>query len=381
MIELENHSAFPAMLYEKLGYKDRVFDVLAIKGTFRIKTNGTRADLADEQEPLVMADTYWGEDPLTSSLRYETDLILGKLRTDVHVVGHAYSAQGQPQPDWEVGLEIGNIQKKLRVYGPRQWYYRSLLWRLDRAEPASQVPIRYERAFGGQYTPRKQSAPVVFESNPIGVGLYDLSQLDKTGRYAAAQWGLPKAPMIADITAKPQPLGFGPLSRWWTQRSQYAGTYDQAWKDNTWPFYPADFKPEFFNSAPADQQATGFLQGNEHLVLRGLLPEAEVMETALGAYQPLCVVEDDKAELHRFNPRLETVTIDTDARQIHHTWRLTLPRGFGARHIVLGALTPPPERGALARHYPQPVKFYAMARNSEKEKLDRLDWLLGKEDT
>jgi len=378
MIELENHSPFPAMVYEKASYKNRFFDVLAIKGSFRLKTDGTRADLADKQKPLVMADTYQTDDPLTSSLRHETDLILGKLRTDVHVIGHAYSPHGKPLRTWDTSIRLGALKKSLRVYGPREWYYARMGWNLDEAEAVSKVPLRYELAYGGTYLPRKGKVVESFDTNPVGVGFRDTLWLDSAKRYPAPQNVAIKIQLLNTISARHTPDGYGPLSRWWPQRAQYAGTYDDVWMAETWPFLPEDFNPAFYNSAPAGLQADGFLSGNEPLVLSGLLPDAWEVQTALGAYIPACVVEDDSNTLHQFRPRLETVTIDTDAREIHQTWRLSLPREFGLRHIVLGSMAPVPERqGELQLLHFVKKPGTAVSLNPEKDKVDRLRWLVG----
>jgi hypothetical protein len=351
MIEVENHSPFPHLAFEKSGYLGKSFDVLAIKGTFRLNADGARATPVEDQRPLVMADTYWGE-PETSSLKVETDLVITKKRSDIHVVGHARAEHGKPRPQWEAGIRIGGLEKCLRVTGPRYWEYGLVQWKLSAPEAVSEVPLRYELALGGSYTERvSHGEPDVraFRRNPIGLGYHDWRQLDRGRRHAAPQFESLSGPRIGMDTHGAMPEGLGPLSRWWEPRVDHAGTYDAEWKTTRWPYLPDDFDFAFYNSAHPDLQYEGYLEGDEPLVLVGLLPEANVITTALGAYTPICVVEDDDCLLHRLLPRLDTVTIDTDARLIYHTWRLTLPRDFGARHIVLGAIVPPPEQPTGSR--------------------------------
>jgi len=354
MIELENHSPFPHFLYEKTGYRGKPFDVLAIKGTFRLKTDLSIADVDEDQSPPVMADVYWGE-PETSSLKFETDLIIAKQRTDIHVIGHAYAEQGKPCRRWLAGIRVGELRKPLHVTGPRVWHYASDRWQLGEPEPVESVPLRYELAYGGQYheDQTENAEPVVYRPNPIGLGFLDLDHLATERHYPAPQIeSADPACAIADIRQRYPPEGFGPLSRWWEPRANLAGTYDDAWQKNHWPFLPDDFDFAFYQSAPAGLQAEGFLQGDEPVVLVGLLPEAKSVATALSGYRPVCVVEDDGNTLHTLFPRLSTVTFDTDGRLIHQTWHLTLPRDFAARHIVLGTLVPPPEHcGDLRRKF------------------------------
>ena len=49
-------------------------------------------------------------------------------------------------------------------------------------------------------------------------------------------------------------MSFGPVGRGWHPRLGYAGTYDQNWLDNVFPFLPADFRDDYYQAAPADQQ-------------------------------------------------------------------------------------------------------------------------------
>jgi len=344
LIEVENHSPFPHFLFEKSGYRGKPFDVLAIKATFRLKTDGTRADLEEQQRPLAMADAYWGEAE-TSSLKFETDLVIAKQCTNVHVIGHAYAEHNKPCRKWRAGLQIGKLSKHLNVTGPRHWQYQSKQWKLGEPEPVLGVPLRYELAYGGRYfNAEAGSEPVAYQQNPIGIGFMDAKQLQTSQIYPAPQFeSTEPGKGIYNIQDRYPPEGFGPLSRWWEPRVKFAGTYDDEWLKTGWPFLPDDFDFAFYNSAPKSLQADGYLQGDEPLVLTGMLPEASIVTTALGGYLPLCVVEDDGNVMHKLFPRLDSITIDTDERLIYQTWRLTLPDDFAARHIVLGAMVPPPE--------------------------------------
>jgi hypothetical protein len=49
----------------------------------------------------------------------------------------------------------------------------------------------------------------------------------------------------------------------WEPRLQYAGTYDEEWLTTRAPLPPADLQPAFYNVAPPDLVAHGFLTGNE----------------------------------------------------------------------------------------------------------------------
>lgn len=356
MIELENHSPFPALVFEKLGYLGKHFDVLAVHGTFRLKTDGTRADLNQEQSPLVMADTYW-DAPENSSLKFETDLVIAKKRSDIHIIGTAHTPNGAPRKHWQASIRVGKLQKKLELHGPTKWLNGMTSWHRSKVEPITQLPLRYEYAYGGTHqwdshvNPDKRQPPHQDERNPIGLGHYNPWKLSGKEPYPAAQILASGAIGFIDSMSKLHSVeGFGPISRWWQSRAQYAGTYDDAWKDKIWPYLPDDFDFAFYNSAHPDMQYPGYLEGNEALELTGMLPNSQsrsssanpegTVRTALGGYELVVVAEDEAGMLHKHSPRLDTVTIDLDSLLIHHTWRLTLPKDLGTRHMVLGAFTP-----------------------------------------
>ena len=66
-------------------------------------------------------------------------------------------------------------------------------------------------------------------------------------------------------------MALGILGRGWRQRIQDAGTYDQGWIDRTFPFLPADFDEQYYQSAAADQW-TNYLRGGEEVLLINLTP-------------------------------------------------------------------------------------------------------------
>ena len=82
--------------------------------------------------PVVIGDEHHGP-PADGELRFETDLLIGKPRADVHVIGSAHAAGGEPATDWTVGLRVGELSKALHVTGPRFWERSASGHRLTRA--------------------------------------------------------------------------------------------------------------------------------------------------------------------------------------------------------------------------------------------------------
>src|SRR5258705_2813618 len=92
------------------GDKDGVHEwIVAVKGTFDIKTDG-RVERAQVQLDPLLAAEYNGE-PGSSSLRYDADLVSVKPTTDVVLNGSAYAPAGRPSKKFFVSMRV-NAQDK-----------------------------------------------------------------------------------------------------------------------------------------------------------------------------------------------------------------------------------------------------------------------------
>jgi hypothetical protein len=94
--------------------------VVVIKGTFVLPRPGEPVRLADEQLPLIMADTFTGE-PGFSSPVYEIDFAPRKQACDVLLVGSAHAPEGKAVTRMRVRLQVGPMVKEAEVVGPRVW--------------------------------------------------------------------------------------------------------------------------------------------------------------------------------------------------------------------------------------------------------------------
>src|SRR5690349_6514330 len=90
--------------------------VLVIKGTFVLPKPGEAVRLADEQSPLVTADTFTGE-PGFSAPRYEIDFAPRKRACDVLLVGSAHAPEGRQVARMHAGLRVGTMDKGFDVVG------------------------------------------------------------------------------------------------------------------------------------------------------------------------------------------------------------------------------------------------------------------------
>lgn len=315
-MEIVNQTPYTAgqtILLDKMGVEHLV---VALKATFEFARDGSVAPL-EEQPPLTLADTY-REDPGTSSVLLEGELGPPKLATDVVLFGGAV-APARGTTTMEVSLSVGNLSKRVAVFGRRVWGKRLGFTRIEGPEPFERIELLWENAFGGgDTTPEKEEHHDWEPRNPIGRGFF--AKKTKADRVGEELPNLedPGAP-LKSIGDRVDPAGFGFVDRGWEPRSKYAGTYDEAWTQERMPLLPLDFDDRFHNAAPPGLVAPGRLRGDEPVEIRGCTPEG------LAAFRlPGLAPRGTVRIRHRFVElplALDTLRIDADARRFHLLWR------------------------------------------------------------
>jgi hypothetical protein len=330
---VENHSPFPHFAFVKTGPDGSDFHVLAVRATFDWVHDGEMTASA-EQQPVVIADQ-WSGPAGEGDLRFEADLVIGKRRTDVHVIGHACAPSGEPAADFPLGIRIGELTKTLRVTGPRTWEQGVFGFRLSPPRPVSRVPLSYRVAYGGarRRTTSRGEESDVFEANPIGVGYKGRFPIEE------AVWPAPQiealdAP-IRSLSDQPAPEGLGPIPRWWLPRRARCGTLTEDFVRENPGKLPGDFQWEFYNSAHPGLMVRGFLDGDEHIGTVGLFPEGR-SSCRLPGVRAIAAVVLKSGRSIAAPPKLDTLTIDTDAGRVHATWRLRVPAEIGMQKLAFG---------------------------------------------
>jgi hypothetical protein len=319
MLQVDNRSAFQVSLgvFPNEAGVECVYAV--IKATFVMGAGGSLS-LADPQEPVALVDEPMGE-PLVSSLRTAGEMTLSKPATDVLLHGHAHAPGGKTTQVY-VGLRVGPLQKTVRVTGDRTWTAGALGLKISDPKPFDRIPLVYERAFGGTDPKPIDPEKVDFEPrNPVGRGLVPRnSQADVNG-LPLPNLEDPAHP-IKQPKDRPAPAGFGPIAGHWQPRLSYAGTYDEAWTKKRAPYLPLDFDSRFFQAAPPDQIAAGYLKGGEPVEILNATPGGR-----LAFSLPVCrLAVQCQFGGREVNPAapLDTVRIDTDAARLWLLWRACL---------------------------------------------------------
>lgn len=288
--------------------------IVAVRATFDILPDG-RTALAEEQvEPLV-APEYNGEYG-ASSLRYDADLVAPKPTTDVILNATAHAPKGRASTEFPVSARVGPIHKTIRVLGKRRWALGLTGIASSAPEPVIQLPITYERAYGGwdrtDDDPRNQRMD---SRNPVGVGVVAKPE------YRVGQ-ELPCFEYLGGDVKSAGPAGFGAIDVYWSPRRELCGTYDETWEKTRHPLLPADWDPRSLQSAPADQRPPSHLRGGELVELVHLTPGGVLRFTLPKIYITYRTLLEGKAHEHRGT--LSTVIVEPDFPRVIMVWQTSL---------------------------------------------------------
>lgn len=327
---LRNYTPFRPLYFESRDVEGREFGVLVLRGTFDI-IPGAPLRPCPEQAPIVEADVWHGE-ANASSVYMESDLAPFKPRTDILVNAVAHAPGGRPLPEWIVRVKVGELDKALRVTGPRRWVREGGTWTLTEPEPVTAVPIRYENAFGGVWENGWREKRV-FEQNPVGVGFVGEGSPSYPDEIAAPQIEDPEDPVV-EIGKVYEPQGLGPIARSWQPRLGLAGTFDEEWKRSRWPELPLDFQFAHYNAAHPDLMVPGFLQGDERIDLVGLERHGTIT-FYLPAIQNALLLRARDGLMASSAFELDTLLIDIEVARVEATWRSTFVRKRPVRAIEI----------------------------------------------
>ena len=288
---------------------------VTVKATFDL---GARVDVSQQQQPVRMADEWWGE-PGHSSLKYASEIHLSKPSTDVIVVGDACLPGRRPVQQLDVAVSVGDRSKILRVFGDRVWERGFFGINISTPQMFETMPLVYERAFGGVHIVDEPNNKVVYEPrNPVGKGF-----LGKRTKQDIEGQALPNledpAQLITQPAGRPAPLCFAPVAPNWEPRKLFAGTYDDAWQKTRSPYLPENFDNRFFNSAHPALQTKSYLLGGEVIELTNMSPHGP-LRFAL----PKCQITTQvriAGHLERPSLILDTVLIEPNEMRLTLLWR------------------------------------------------------------
>ncbi len=323
-MELFNGTKLALDATQSLDRDGRPWLVAVAKGTYRIP-----ADLSAVPEPaerprgLLYTDVFEGEEGLSSPL-FESDLAPFKPACDVLVKGRAHAPQGRPVTELLAGLTVGPLKKSVRVVGNRYWIKGATGWLASDPEPFVQMPITYGRAFGGP--------PSTGAENPEELAPHPGNLVGQGFARGKAQRLLEGRPLpnleavdapVTDPGTLYAPVSLGPISRSWTPRKAWAGTFDKKWRDEVFPLLPSDFDERFHQCAPPDQHIP-YPTGAEEVSLLNLSPGGGLVRFRLPDLSLPMVALSRRRTWTELRPVVDTLAIDMDAGTFDVVWRARL---------------------------------------------------------
>lgn len=322
MLQLRNETAFATDRCILLDKDANQIWTVILKATFQLNADGPPS-LAAQQEPVCRAPRYRG-DPAHTSLLRECELVVGHPGTDIILNGSAHAPHGQPARQVDVSLRVGGLYKTIRVFGDRHWERGLMRPRMTPPEPFINLPLTYERAYGGRAT----DEPEQFEPrNPAGTGF--------TLRAPEDGLKLPNledpAHLVSSWTDRPPPASFGAIASWWSPRSTYVGTCDQRWRDERMPLWPEDHDLRHHRSAHPDLVSEEPLPMGALVELQNLT-RGGVTRFRLPKIYPAVEAEVGQ-ERYRQEVQLDRLIIEPDDGKVLLIWRASLNCGRDARRV------------------------------------------------
>lgn len=313
MWQLNNTSPFAAnvVLFPNEDAVDTLYVI--VKATFNI---GKKITLAKEQVKPLEADIYWTE-PGESSIKYGSDMHIGKAATDIIMLGHACAPQNKEVKQLDVDLSVGNINKTVRVFGDRQWQEG----RITAPRPFKTMAMVYENAYGGTHVINGQIESAETR-NPVGKGFAGARKPEEMNGMPLPNLEDPNL-LISNHTDIPTPVCFGFSAPGWYPRASYAGTYDDDWKKTRAPFLPRDFNKRFLNMAHEDLVYPGFLSGGEAVVITHMNPAGTVQFDVPRVKLATRISVAGKTEHPEFD--LETLILEPNQMTASMVWRAAIP--------------------------------------------------------
>jgi uncharacterized protein YjbI with pentapeptide repeats len=276
----------------------------AIMSFFSFESSST---LLSEADLWKFAGSELGRDAMV-------DMCMPKPKGEVLVTGRCHAPGGKPVPAYEVGLQIGSIDKTLHVFGDRFWERKGgILKTISDPLPFTEMDVSYENAFGGPD----------YKQNPLGKGhasvktdagekVHPLPNIEDPGN------------LIDSPKRKPDPAGFAPIDLTWQQRMEKAGTYDHKWLEELFPGFAADMDPTCFNAAPEDQWIDAFFKGDEPFEITGMHPDKTIVQAKLPGIKSRCFLNQktrDGEAFKEIKTNLDTVWLFPHTEKGIIIWR------------------------------------------------------------
>jgi hypothetical protein len=320
--------------------------VLLAKRTYDL-TTGAGPVPAGPPAPLQLIDVYYDDgDPQTHTVRVENETAPYKLKTDVVVVGSAWAPKLAPTRQFDATVEVAGARKTIRVIGDRSCEFRTVgSPRFTDPVPFVEMPVRYERAYGGT---DEQSVPeflFMYPRNPRGAGLAFKNVKERIDRLPLPNLEDPADLLTPDRVVvgepenwprQPLPQGFGWFPKIAYPRCSFVGAMPAflnpgvPLKEEELGLVPRDHVrlarrlrlPPYdvrFNSGASPGLALPFLSGGEPVRLTNLSADGPV-SFLVPRDRPRMALDFGRGR-KELPPVLHTLQVRVEERQLDVIWR------------------------------------------------------------
>lgn len=260
-MEVKNNTPFEFIGLPNYDKDGREVFTNIVKATYSLATNNS-LKIAEEQVPVTMADEFWG-DPGASPVKYESELAVYKPSTDLILLGYACNYIGKKIKSIDVSFGAGPVKNTATVKSE---------------EALEQIPLYFMDNF-----------------------------LEKKGWFESSVNG----------------NGFGFYPKQYKPRVQYAGTYDDRWRKERFPFLPEDFDYRFFQAAYPQLITKSYLKGNEIIFAENVSVYGSILFNLPGISISVETIFEQKSIKEKVN--LDTVILEPSNKRLILVWRQMIP--------------------------------------------------------
>lgn len=319
-----------------------------VKRTYDI-VPGERCTRAVADKKLVSGDAHY-DDPMNSTVKFESDFVPFKFATDIVLHGKAYAPRAQRVATLTASLIVGQHRKDVLVIGDRVARYNGKSDPIfTEPMPFETMELRYDRAYGGVDIYSQPKMPCMYPRNHLGRGYAVANTHRSVENLPLPNIEDPREPLtparlcvgnFREWERQPMPQGFGWTMKMWHPRSSYAGVMpaDRALERKLREAYAALVPPaqrklyeearipdmdfRFFNGASAGL-IVPFLSGAEQVNVLNLDPQGRT-QFQLPGERPTIGLDIGQG-LQEPPVVLQTVMIRMDDGQVDLVWRGAVP--------------------------------------------------------
>jgi hypothetical protein len=318
-----------------------------LKRTYEIVPGGF-CRRAEKDASILPGDKHW-DDPMNSSVKFESDFVPWKNGTDVVLNAKAFAPNGVPVQGLFAAVHVGTAMKQILVIGNRTACFTGGVPSFTEPERFLEMDIRYELAYGGADIYSDRKLPCLYARNPVGKGFairnvreivegLELPNLEDPGdrldpyRLCCGHF--------MNWEQQPFPQSFGWFPKPWQPRASLAGVmpadrpteqqlralYSKVIPPHQRALYSQTQLPDMnfaFFSGASPGLALPFLNGGEFIQTFHLTPEG-ALDFFLPSEEPRIGLDIGEG-VQEPGVFLQTVMIRMEDRQVDLVWRSALP--------------------------------------------------------